>query len=243
MKIQLLSDLHFEMWRDLQLESLVAEADVLVLAGDIGVGRSNVKDIVNSFAKYYANVIYVPGNHEYYMGLGINDFDIIKGKLASNVHYLNPGRVKIDDVTFIGATLWTNFRDDPLSGKLAAKYINDFRRMKNTTPEIMVAKYREHLEYIKMQYEATEGKKVIVTHFMPAKELIHPRWKEDSVTFLLNDYFANDLGDWIANMSDTVWLYGHTHDRSIQQIGDTKLYANPLGYPRENAEPYQPLIL
>jgi hypothetical protein len=47
---------------------------------------------------------------------------------------------------------------------------------------------------------------------------------------LINDYFANNLGEYISTMSDTTWLFGHTHDATDIVIGDTRVVANPHGY-------------
>lgn len=207
------------------------KADVLVLAGDIHVGRTNVTKAVNTFAEDYKHVIYVPGNHEYYTGLGINDFEL--PKLANNVHFLNPGVTTIEGVKFAGATLWTNFRNSVAMKSTAERYINDFKRTK-ISADIMVEEHGKQLSML-----AESGADVIVTHFMPRIKLVHPRWQLDPVAKMLNGYFAND----ITTVQPKLWLYGHTHDRGDQTIGETRFIANPLGYPGENREPYEVKII
>lgn len=250
MAIHLLSDLHTEFWRCTKeqlyakLEQLVEPVDILVLAGDISTGRGNTLVVLKYFADKYKYVVYVPGNHEYYSGLGIHDYNNYQEfgeKLPSNVHFLNPGAVYLDKMLFIGGTLWTNFRGREASKLVAKKYIQDFRRMSNCTPDTMVEEYNKQLKYIKQAYTG-DVKTYIVTHFMPAKELVHPKWMIDPTSTVLNDYFANDLGAWIAELRDTTWLFGHTHDRVDQTIGSTRCLSNPLGYPGENTN-YTPLIL
>lgn len=236
MKICLASDLHLEFNAEPQL----APADVLVLAGDIDVGRSNVVRYLKKVAKDYPHVIYVPGNHEYYAGLDIRAFNIthkFEDKLPDNVHFLNPGDVVIQDVTFTGATLWTNFNNNPQSELMAKVFITDFRRMRNVTPDVM----RGEFEYAKMYLEMSAkrpGKKVFVTHFLPAQACVHTKWQGSP----LNDYFANHLDDWIAELEDVTWFFGHTHDKIGVQLGSTKLYSNPVGYPGEHNN-YQPMII
>lgn len=257
MAIHLLSDLHTEFWRcnkeqlHAKLEQLVEPADTLILAGDISTGRSNTLVVLKYFASKYKNVVFTPGNHEYYGGLGINDFNDHQefgSKLPNNVHFLNPGMVYIDTVPIIGATLWTNFRGHGNAKRTAKAYIADFKRMKDVTPELMQETFYYHLNYIKYNYEQLRGiyqytgPIIIVTHFMPAKELVHPKWMKDEVSRRLNDYFANDLGAWIAELKNVTWLFGHTHDRVEQTIGSTRCLSNPLGYPGENTN-YKSLIL
>ena len=62
---------------------------------------------------------------------------------------------------------------------------------------------------------------------MPARECIAPRFRGPD---LINDYFANDLGNYIAEMTNAVWLFGHTHDATDIMLGDTRVVANPHGY-------------
>jgi predicted phosphodiesterase len=67
MKLQILSDLHLEMvkppysWRIPE-----SAAEVVVLAGDIGVGVMGVKWAVGEAERLQKCAVYVPGNHEYY---------------------------------------------------------------------------------------------------------------------------------------------------------------------------------
>jgi predicted phosphodiesterase len=63
MKIRILSDLHLEFRHWTPPE---ADADVIVLAGDIHVGIHGVEWARRSFP--LNPVVYVPGNHEFYGG-------------------------------------------------------------------------------------------------------------------------------------------------------------------------------
>lgn len=234
MKIRLLSDLHTEFRLPYKSEPLAnyRGEDVLVLAGDIASGSTNTMDVLKFFkAQGYKHIVYVPGNHEYY-GTTVQDFNYkikAKCKQVEGIHYLNPGHVEIDGVLFIGATLWTNFRDNFFSMKAASKHIADFRLIKEFNTDYAVKMYEAHIDYIKHMYEQRNGRKVVVvTHFLPAVECISPRFQNPAD--LLNDYFANDLGEYISNMSDTTWLFGHTHDAVDKVLGDTRVVANPHGY-------------
>lgn len=235
MKIRLLSDLHHEFMlakeEKAQTYFEYRGEDVLVLAGDIASGSTNVMDTIKRFRKAgFPEVVYVPGNHEYY-GTSVRDFNAkmaIKVLQDDTVHFLNPGCVEIDGVLFIGAPLWTNFRGD-IHAQLAAKsMITDFRLIDGFHPEHAVRMFFDHFSFIIKMYEMyPDHKKVVVTHFLPAVECISERFRGPD---LINNYFANDLGDWISNLSDTTWLFGHTHDKIDITIGETRLVANPYGY-------------
>jgi predicted phosphodiesterase len=205
--------------------------DVLVLAGDIASGSTNTIDVIRHFKNLgFPEIVYVPGNHEYYGG----DFDDFNTKMANKcaqiegVHFLNPGTVTIKGVKFVGATLWTNFDANPFSQSAAKRGINDFRVIKGFDVNRCAQTYYQHSDYIKDQYEHRgDSKVVVVTHFLPARECIAPRWRGAN---LLNDYFANNLGEYISTMSDATWLFGHTHDATDIVLGDTRVVANPHGY-------------
>jgi predicted phosphodiesterase len=233
MKIRLLSDLHTEFRLPYKTQPFAEYRgeDVLVLAGDIASGSTNTMDVIKFFRNQgFPQIVYVAGNHEYYGG----NFDEFNAKMENaclkfnNVHFLNPGSVEIGGVLFTGGTLWTEFGNNPLSQSLARGHINDFRQIRGFDVNRCVLEYYKHFEFIKQTYEHRRGSKVVVvSHFLPARECIAPRFRGPD---LLNDYFANNLGDYIANMSDTTWLFGHTHDATDIVLGDTRVVANPHGY-------------
>ena len=228
MKIRLLSDVHQEFYEDKALYANKGE-DVLVIAGDLNVGAKTCWNRLQRFAEKTPNVIYVPGNHEYYNGT-IAEFDDYLNRFSygSNVHFLNPGSVTLNGVTFIGAALWSNFGNDVFAKHYCATHINDFSLIRGFNSDECVKLYELHAGYIKSEYEAVEGQKVIVTHFLPDHACVDPVYRGEGV---INKYFANDLGDWISNLTDVpYWLFGHTHSLVDIEIGDTRVIANPYGY-------------
>lgn len=233
MKIRLLSDLHTEFRLPYKTHAMseYRGEDVLVLAGDIASGSTNTMAVIKHFLDLgFPQIVYVPGNHEYY-GTGFDEFNAkMENKCMEfdNVHFLNPGCVIINKVMFVGGTLWTNFADNPFSQSAAKRGISDFRYIREFDVNRCAKTYYEHLDYIKDGYENRgDNRVVVVTHFLPARECIAPRFRNGD---LINDYFANDLGDYISNMSNTTWLFGHTHDATSIMLGDTRVIANPHGY-------------
>ena len=71
MNVQLLSDLHIEFHQDrgaAWIDALDPSGiDVLILAGDIAEVRDGLLgDVLQLFTDRYPQVVFVPGNHEYY---------------------------------------------------------------------------------------------------------------------------------------------------------------------------------
>lgn len=232
MQFELVSDLHLETDRELKVFPQLG-SKVLVVAGDLHVGAANVYRELVRYAALYEHVVYVPGNHEYY-GTTLSDFNTSLRMLLvnnSNIHFLNNQYVDIEGVRFIGSTLWTNFRYNPLAMMAAKAMIKDFTLIRSFSPETSAKEFYQSKEFLKYAYESTKGPKVIVTHFLPATECIHPRYCNEN---LINNYFSNNMGDWISYLENTTWVYGHSHDCMETQIGEVTLHCNPLGYEADN---------
>ena len=58
---------------------------------------------------------------------------------------------------------------------------------------------------------------------------IHPRWR----TSALNGAFASDLERVIERHQPQLWIHGHVHDAVDTLLGETRVLANPRGYPGE----------
>ena len=249
MKLRILSDLHTEFWKGESLEYKKRffvqdwtnqQNDVLILAGDISVGPAKLKFTLEYFSEYSNHVIYIPGNHEYY-GYNLESYKDLK--LPSNVHFLNPGWIKLEDVTFIAATLWTDFHNDPIAAFDASRGITDFKRIKTKhepfrfTPKDCQNLHVKERKFILDAYKSLPGRKVIITHFIPHETLITPYWQQHGG--LLNKYFAPNMD--LEYLQPEVWVFGHTHDCSDQVIGNTRFVANPFGYlGYENQEDFDP---
>jgi predicted phosphodiesterase len=156
MKIALGSDLHLE-FGSLVLNN-EENAKVLVLSGDICVERDldnwdltkyesgfsrKKSDDIHLFFQHvneqFEYVIYVMGNHEHYHGDFAYTYNELSRKLRylKNVYVLEKQILKVDDVTFIAGTLWTDMnKDDPLTLKAIKDMMNDFYVVKNSNRKI-----------------------------------------------------------------------------------------------------------
>ena len=103
MKLQILSGLNLE---EGEFHPPETDADVVVLAGDIGHGAHGLQWASHAFDK---PVVYVPGNHEFHdFDLGVLD-ELKREAAALGIHLLDRDAVDIGGVRFLGCTLWTDF--------------------------------------------------------------------------------------------------------------------------------------
>jgi len=242
MRVHILSDLHLE-FAPFQPNNV--DANVVVLAGDVHTGKNGIKWILKTFPN--RPVIYVLGNHEFY-GQKIPKLTSEIKELAkgSNVQVLENESVEIENVMFLGATLWTDFRlnGDLVLAEVAAQTgMTDFRRIR-VTPSYRRFRpidarrfHAQSLEWLGQQVEKTRGRKaVVVTHHAPSPQSIPTRFRNDP----LNPAFASNLEPFIAESGAALWIHGHIHHRADFAIGSTRVVANPRGYPTEPHTGFDP---
>lgn len=223
MRIQLASDLHTEMHRDGGMtifNEILTDADVLVLAGDIGCAKfpEDLQAAIGIAAEHYAHVIYVPGNHEYYGSSPEETRKLLKALPFENVHTPENEAVTIAGQRFLCGTGWFL----PSLNESAQRHMNDFFQIRNFQPWV----YEQNLAFRKALCSVEETD-IVVTHHLPTDASISPRF----VGSALNDFFVSDFDEFMG--IPKLWLHGHTHDRKDYRVGNTRVVCNPLGYPTE----------
>jgi 3',5'-cyclic AMP phosphodiesterase CpdA len=263
MKIAIASDLHLE-FGDFDIRNDQG-ADVLILSGDILIAQdlhNNPKDRVDSAAmsdslgsrqamarrfrdflyicsKEFSEVIYVAGNHEFYNGSWPKNLEHIKEETDKfpNITFLELGNKIIDDVVFVGATLWTDMnKGDPLTISMVQQSMNDFRIVRNSDhnyrrfhPTDAAIQHKKTVAYFKKVIDEHSDKKIVVVgHHAPSRKSIKPRYQND---YHINGAYSTDLEQFILdNPTIVLWTHGHTHDDFDYQIGSTRIVCNPRGY-------------
>lgn len=204
----------------------------IVLAGDIGSFKI-LKWWLPEIAAVYKNVVFVPGNHEYYA----HDFSTMRDKLLNhfkdhkNIFVLDRCIVAIDDVLIVGATLWTDFYRD-------WEYIQ--RNINNTDNRAIdgFGVYRCGYEFKKtnryINRALTNSKhraNVVVTHFPP-----HIDCKNNSKypkNGAAEAYFYPTVDQELFSMAD-YWIYGHSHDDIHFEKDGCKVVSHQIGRPDED---------
>jgi len=253
MKLRIMSDLHIEFMRELadfDIPALPDDKDtVLVLAGDIHLGKS-LHYVFEKFADRFKAIVFVYGNHEYYK----SNMPRVGPKVAAaiqhldNVFVLDPGTVQIDDVCFVGSTLWTDM--DNLNQMVmwdAGAMMTDYKvirtgpkghEWKRPLKPVDTTYYHiEQRNFMFAQIEAlkADGKTVVaVSHHLPSYQSIGPGYKGSS----LNGAYASELFELVDDAKPDLWIHGHTHDSMDYMLTDhTRVICNPRGYWPDDMNP------
>lgn len=250
MRALVVSDLHLEFWGKLDTpmnlfkNSGDPKPDVVILAGDIHSSANAVKWAANFFDGI--QVLYVMGNHESYG----SSIEYTQKEIASecskfsNMKFLTCDEFRIQNVRFLGCTLWTDFKlfgEEKLQDamRVSASYVNDYNanRLKNKgyrkiTTSDTAEIFDRHKEWLEAKLdEPFKGKTVVITHMCPSFRSVHDRYKSS----LASAAFSSNLDDLVAK-SD-YWIHGHTHDSYDYMIEQCRVLCNPCGYQTTGGAP------
>lgn len=241
MLVQPMSDLHLEFDKD-GGETFVTElpvlGDVLVLAGDVLPLRTEkeIARVFGWFCQRFPQVVFVPGNHEYY---GTTPFEATAklqsvGARLANLHVLDGGMTTILGRRFVGATMW--FREVEPSERPKfpnLELLNDFRLIADFVPWV----YETHHTDLAFLEENVRPGDVVVTHHLPHDRSVAQQF----IGSPLNRFFVADDAMPLAERSGAaLWIHGHTHIPCDYLLGDTRVVCNPRGYPNERKPPMNP---
>jgi len=224
-KIQYFSDLHLEFG---ELPCVSTDADVIIAAGDIGVGL----DGINWLTQFDQPVIYVLGNHEYW-GQDYTDFidRVWQTSSGTNVHFLENESVVIDGVRFVGCSLWTDYgRANEQIINAAVKGMNDFRYItddgKPLHPKRLLKAHYQSVDWLKeVLSEPFTGQTVVVTHHAPSMKSWH-RSPSDGYQYC----YCSNLEPVIGLSEAELWVHGHTHRGQDYKVNGVRVVCNPRGY-------------
>lgn len=245
MRLHILSDLHVEFG---SVEVPPTNADVVIVAGDVHVGREGLSWLHKSFPDQ--QVVYVLGNHEFYRQAIPALTEKLKTESGgSHIHVLENGRVDIGGVTFLGCTLWTDFKltGDVLEAQaVAEETMNDFKLIR-VSPDYRRLRARDTARYhaaslawLGDALDLTDrARTVIVTHHAPSPRSIPPY----HVGSALNSAFVSDMDSVVAASGVPLWIHGHTHHCVDYSIGGTRVVSNQRGYPNGPAAGFVPDLL
>lgn len=245
MKLLIYSDLHMEFE---PFQPPETDADIVILAGDTNIGTRGIEWAKAAFKN--KEVIYIPGNHEYYNhAIPQLTLKLKEETKDTNIHVLENDKIIIGDIEFLGCTLWTDFRllDDnqKLFGMYAQQIMNDYRRIRvspgfSKLRSIDTAMFHSRsVKWLRQNLEKSERKRVIITHHAPSiRSLPEERRKDDT-----SAAYASNLDELAADSGASLWIHGHIHSKSDYYIGNTRIICNPGAYPEEKTGGFDPAFL
>jgi predicted phosphodiesterase len=216
-----------------RVQTALADADLVLLAGDLNVGLATVATARHLIEQRPACV--VAGNHEFYH----HSYDAVLPALIARLPELLACRVfttVIDavPVRVLGCTLWTDFDlfGQPALALLDAQTsLNDFRLVtyygRPYTPADSLTLHQAEWAWLLSQMaQPFVGKTIVLTHHAPVSFAIAPRFVDDR----LSPCFASRLEDQLLGKGVDLVVWGHTHHSVDRMIDGTRFVSNQTGY-------------
>jgi len=239
MRIGLVSDLHEDHWLLKTGRSAIdaiegGVCDVLVVAGDLfqySHDRNMAITKLRNLRDKAPEVIYVPGNHEYY------DMHFVEAQQAlesacesTDIQFLtgSASYCELGGITFVGGSLWFDLNDKDVKRCLPRWSDSCIEGLLNNIPW-----YRE--QEMNTLKRFADPNTVVVTHFLPSYMSVHHQYADDPFNCLFVTQGAEEI---MREKQPRLWLHGHTHTPCDYRQYNTRVVCKPLGYPaRPNQKP------
>ena len=245
MRVRVCSDLHLETCEYGHGVPDLGEGEVLILGGDILCARHFKKNgplhkVYDDFLKKCVDnfdwVLYLAGNHEAYGYNYEGTWDVLKENLPEGIHLMEDSVVKIADWVFLGATLWTDFRNEnALEMMEASQCMNDYKTIRigsnyrKMNPDDTLGFHKKSKQFLLDTLPMFKNQKVwVLTHHAPSYQSVHPKYRNSGIA---NGAYVSNLDDLIFdNPQIKYWSHGHTHESFDYMIGGCRVICNPHGY-------------
>lgn len=249
MRLHILSDIHIEARRPptrlkgqqarrATYSPSVTDADVVVLAGDVHSKGGGVAWAKQAFP--LCQVVYVPGNHEFWSGNVQRTVEKMKAEAAgSNVHVLQRDVLVLDGVRFLGTTGWTDFRGTgnmPAAMWDAQQIMRDYKRIRHREgylrwrPQDAQNEAALNRTWLREQLAtASPGKTVVVTHHALCMASVRPTDKNPHLDASYGNRWEDLFGEHVA-----LAVHGHTHHAADYEVYGTRVLCNPVGHAGES---------
>lgn len=235
MTFQYASDLHLEFPENrdwLRTHPLEPSADVLLLAGDVLPLHLVPKHrkLLNEIAQPFKEVIWIPGNHEYYGNSIPSEGDDLDLQPLAKWRIVNNRSVVIGTARILCTTLWTAISQ--LNETYMRHSMNDYLQIRHGEKLLLPAHttrlHQRSVTWLKAELtKPFDGPTVVMTHHVPTMMHYPERFKGDA----LNEAFAVELHDLIHASDIHTWIYGHHHHNTPAfTIGGTYMRTNQVGY-------------
>lgn len=241
--LQIASDLHIEYKNDSipnPLNYITPKADILILAGDIGsfYKINQLTKFMQELCKKFKVVLYVPGNHEWYMvpkqePLSWNELEIRMRRLEdsiTNLYILNRYSVRIGNLCIVGATLWSDPKCE-IPPFIVRIYGVKTKQYKNF--------HEKDLKYLTDMIKYCNKnllKLVVITHHPPTEKVLDNANKRKKFISL----YATNLDYLLYKDKIDTWICGHTHKNfDFKTENGCRVVSNQKGKDKDHVDDYR----
>ena len=218
--------------KDMLKSNLDNTNTVAILAGDIGHPfRPELKKFLIETKKKFDFVLYTPGNHEFYSNRNMDEIENELEKICDDakIIYMNKKVCKINNIKFIGCTLWSYVKHDDY--QYVTDMLNDLSRIRIHGNKMSIDQYvslhANHLAWLKSELD-TDKSTIVITHHAPTNKLMNPKYENDRI----NTCYFTDL-EYLMEPPIIAWFSGHSHYSYTVNVNGVDCTSNCMGYLQE----------
>lgn len=242
------SPFHIEEYGNEKEQVLIIAGDLLYLK-DLGFSKNPEKNIENQaymnyieqLSQRFKEVLYVFGNHEFYMSK-LGKSYVLKAQATlshiKNLHIISrhTPSVIINDVKFVGATLWTDLKNEPsmyhyyedTTGDFKYITYNEGSRFTNFRTNHWIKEHIEDFKWIKQESENSTHPVIVISHHAPTSITKDP---VDDPKNEFSAFYTSNLDDFITHSQNIkMWIHGHIHYPYDYVFGGKRIFSNPQDY-------------
>ena len=260
MKIDILSDLHFDFWQKpnkkkvqgqlrRELDGLLdkdPEVEVLIVAGDLGHYNNQAFVLLQDIAKEfnYKKIFCVLGNHDYYLISKTQEHNYQKSSKNREkdwydykdengiVQILNGEIVEYQGVKFGGAMGWYDGSYMLEPNMYGRSVVQEWKDTMTDARLIMgMGDFYDMSLRELPKFERILDADVIITHFCPLSERI--AFQEKYQYQSASKFYCFDGEKYLKKTNAKFLIYGHSHGHHEFTVHGTRCIMNALGYPME----------
>lgn len=239
MRVFAVSDLHADYPENLdwilQLSKVDFQQDVLVLAGDVSDRLSVLARVFAALRARFAEVLFVPGNHELWVHNDTVDCSLQKLDMI-NVLCVDEGiwqtTYTSGDVSIVPLYSWYDFSFGEPDRHLRRAW-RDFKACEWPAHLQDSAAVNSHFLAMNESVLHTCNKTVIsFSHFLPRIDVMPARIPRERrrVYPVLGSV---KLGEQVMRLQPSIHIYGHSHVNQSIELDNIRYVNNAFAYPRE----------
>lgn len=223
--------------------------DWLIVAGDVAERTSTILDVLRELSERFAQVIWVPGNHELFSRAADEVHaeekyeELVKGCQAMGVLTPEDPYPRFAGRTVVPMfTLYDHSWRDPLVSVESALSAAEGNGVV-FTDQVAIAPYvdvplwcQRRLGYTVRRLSKVSGPTVLVNHWPLVRE-VTSRLRLPEVALWSG---SRHTQDWPVRFAAEIVVYGHLHIPVVTEVDGVRHVEVSLGYPREHERTLEP---
>lgn len=239
MRIFAVSDIHIDYQENLhwllQLSKYDYRDDCLILAGDVSDKFDKLEQAFEHLSKIFAEVFYVPGNHELWVENGSQEHSHSKFfrilELAKQYN-INIQPKSFGNLRIVPLFSWYDLSFGELTEKLQQSWV-DFRRCR--WPQELNNANAQNLFFLKQNLpnlNSVKEQTLSFSHFLPRIDVM-PTFIPERFRFVYPALGSRKLDEHVRKTGASIHVYGHSHVNRDITIEGVRYINNAFAYPSE----------